>query len=293
MLESIWSDVTTAFAEERLRAILWSVVILVVGTILARLIAAGVGRLSRRTLSLQNTMIIRRLTFYGLFGLVVMIVLRHLGLDLGVLLGAAGILTVALGFASQTSASNLISGLFLIGERPFVIGDVIRLGTDEGEVVSIDLLSVKLRTWDNLLLRIPNETLLKTQITNLTHFEIRRLDIPIGVAYKEDVPRVRELLLDVADRHPMALDEPKAVVQFRGFAESSLDLKLAVWASQTDFYELRNSILVDIKRAFDEAGVEIPFPHRTLYAGSVTEPFPVRHVPGPSSQTEGTDGQGA
>ena len=82
---------------------------------------------------------------------------------------AAGLLTVALGFAAQTSASNLISGLFLLGERPFVVGDVIRLASGiTGEVVGIDLLSVKIRTFDNLLVRVPNETLLKSELTNLT-----------------------------------------------------------------------------------------------------------------------------
>jgi len=106
---------------------------------------------------------------------------------MGLLLGAAGILTVAPGFASQTSASNLVSGLFMIAEHPFGVGDTIRLGSIAGEVPSIDLLSVNLRTPDNLYVRIPNETMIKSEITNLTRFPIRRLDLEIGVAYKENL----------------------------------------------------------------------------------------------------------
>jgi len=131
-----------------------------------------------------------------------------MGFQLSVLLGAAGILSVAIGFASQTSASNLISGLFLIGEGPFAIGDFIRVGTTEGEVLSIDLLSVKLRTPDNLFVRIPNEQLIKSEVVNLTRFAIRRLNLAVGVAYKEDIPRVRHILMQVATDNPLCLNEP-------------------------------------------------------------------------------------
>ena len=118
--------------------------------------------------------------------------LRELGFKLSVLLGAAGVLTVAVGFASQTSASNIISGLFLLGERPFSVGDVIRVGSTTGEVLSIDLLSAKLRTFENLFVRIPNETLIKSEVTNLSRLPVRRLDLKIGIAYKEEVGENKE-----------------------------------------------------------------------------------------------------
>ncbi|MFH1841637.1 MAG: mechanosensitive ion channel domain-containing protein, partial [bacterium] len=175
---------------ERLIDILHAVFILVIGWVVARLAAGGTLRLVRQRSTVQTAMLIRRIVFYGLLLLVFMLCLNQLGLQLGVLLGAAGILTVAIGFASQTSASNLISGIFLIAERPFVVGDVITVDNTTGEVLSVDLLSVKLRTFDNLYVRIPNETIIKTQVTNLTHFPIRRFDMQIGVAYKEDLDRV-------------------------------------------------------------------------------------------------------
>src|SRR5690606_3033117 len=129
-----------------------------------------------------------------------------LGFSLSVLLGAAGVLSVALGFASQTSASNLISGLFLIGEQPFQLGDTIKVGNTTGEVLSIDLLSVKLRTFDNLYVRIPNESLIKSEMTNLTRFPIRRFDLLIGVAYKENISQVRQIMQNVADNNPLCMD---------------------------------------------------------------------------------------
>ena len=189
-------------------------------------------------------------------------------------------LSVAVGFASQTSASNIISGLFLIGERPFSVGDIIRLDDTMGEVLSIDLLSVKLLTADNLFVRIPNETLIKSQVTNVTRFPIRRVDIRVGVAYKEDLSKVRRVLFEVARKNTLALEEPTPEVTFLDFGDSALDLQFSVWVQKENYLNLKSAITEEIKNAFDRAGIEIPFPHRSLYAGSVTEPFPVRIVEG-------------
>jgi small-conductance mechanosensitive channel len=253
--------------------------ILVLGLATARGLAALVTRVLSGRASQQSTLVTRRLVFYAVAGLTIATVLRGFGVDLSVLLGAAGILTVALGFASQTSASNVISGLMLMGERPFVIGDVVRVAELTGEVVSIDLISVKLRTFDNLLVRIPNESLLKSNITNLTHFPIRRVDLRIGVAYHEDLRRVRSVLGQVADDNPLCMDEPKPVFQVLGFGESSIDLQYSVWGTSAAFLDLRTSMNIEIKEAFDRAGIEIPFPHRTLYTGSRTAPLPIRLTP--------------
>jgi small-conductance mechanosensitive channel len=237
-------------------------------------------------------MIARRVTLYTLLALVVLSVLRQLGLELGVLLGAAGVLTVALGFASQTSASNLISGLFLIGERPFIVGDVIQVGTTIGEVLSIDLMSVKLRTFDNLFVRMPNETLIKSEIVNITRFKIRRVDLPIGIAYKEDIGRVREVLLEVASANPLVLEEPAPLFIVLGYGSSSIDLQFSAFSLTSNYLAVKNELLEHIKRAFDRHGIEIPFPHVSVYAGAGTEPLPIALVRGEGSQPGSAHGRG-
>lgn len=253
---------------------------LVVGLILARLLARGTGKLVGSRAGPQQTMLARRLVFYIVGSLVVLSALDQIGINLGFLLGAAGILTVALGFASQTSASNLISGLFLMAENPFGVGDYLRIGGVVGEVLSVDLLSVKLRTFDNSLVRIPNENIIKDQLTNLTFFPIRRIDVMLGVAYKEDIERVRGVLFAVADANPECLDEPRPQFYFEGFGDSALMMRFGVWTRKDAFYQIKNTIHIQIKDALDREGIEIPFPHRTLYAGSVTAPFPVAVVDG-------------
>ncbi len=267
-------------ATDRVLDIVRAALILVVGLLVARLASGAAARGLRRRLSAQEVMLVKRLTYYVLLALVVTSALHQLGFKVGVLLGAAGVLSVAIAFASQTAVSNLISGFFLIAERSFVVGDLLDVNGRVGTVISVDLLSVKVRTFDNLMLRVPNSEMINATIVNLTRFPIRRLDLQIGVAYKEDTQRVRQILFDVADRNPLCLEEPAPLFIYKGYGDSALELQFSVWAKRENFLALRNSINEEIKSAFDEHGIEIPFPHRTLYTGSVTEPFPVRVVTG-------------
>jgi small-conductance mechanosensitive channel len=250
-----------------------ALVILLVAFLLTRIVGR---QIKRAPLHAQQQLMLRRISTAVIFGIGIAAALGALGIQLGVLLGAAGVATVALGFAAQTSLSNLISGTFLMVEQPFVVGDVIQVDGITGEVLAIDLISVRLRTFDNVLARIPNETMLKANVRNLTHFPIRRVEIDIGVAYREDLPRVRALLLEIAERNKFALREPAPQVIYRGFGDSAVNMMFAVWAARERFLDLRNSLYEDIKRTFDAQGIEIPFPHRTLYAGPATPPLPVR-----------------
>ncbi len=244
--------------------------IFLLGVLVARVASQ---RIAIARLSAQENLVLRRLLSYAIYGLTTAWVLKTLGVDVSVVLGAAGILTVAIGFASQTSASNVISGLFLMMERPFVLGDVIEVSGTTGEVVSIDLLSVKLRTFDNLQVRIPNETMLKSNVKNLSHFPIRRYDLKVSVAYKEDLARVRQVLLDVAENNHICLREPAPLIIFLAFADSSIDLQLSVWGTREDFLELRNTISEQVKAALDRENIEIPFPQRTLHMADASTSF--------------------
>ncbi len=271
---------------EKLLAGSRALVLLIVGFIVARLVGRLGARVAASRLEPQQVLLLRRFLSYGITALFAVAALHQLGFNLGVLLGAAGVLSVAIGFASQTSASNLVSGLFLIGEKPFAIGDVIQIGGTTGEVLSIDLLSVKLRTFDNKYVRIPNETLIKTEVSTLTKFPIRRADLRVGVAYHEDLRRVREVLMQVADRNLLCLDEPKPLFFFQGFGDSSMDLQFSVWSTKENFLELKNTMPLEIKQAFDDAGIEIPFPQRSLHAGGEGRSLPVRVIEAPAGSDD-------
>ncbi|HSG07397.1 MAG TPA: mechanosensitive ion channel family protein [Longimicrobiales bacterium] len=250
--------------------------LLFVGMPLAWAVSRWVRGYVTRLYNPQKGLIIGKLVFWPIALILAVSVLKELGFSLAPLLGAAGIMGVALGFASQTSVSNIISGFFLLAEEPFKVGDVINVGDVSGSVLTIDMLSVKIRTFDNKMVRIPNETLVKAQFTNVTRFPIRRVDVPVGVAYKEDVGRVREILMEVAERNPHVLMEPAPQVMFTAYGSSSIDFKFAVWAKRESWLAVKNSITEEVKLRLDAEGIEIPFPHVSLYTGSVTEPFPIR-----------------
>ncbi len=236
-----------------------------VGILLARIASQTSDRLLRSHSTIQQRILFRRAISYGIVAVFTLAALKTAGLDLSVLLGAAGILTVALGFASQASVSNVISGLFLLGENAFSVGDTIRVEDVVGEVVSVDLLSVKMRTFDNLLVRLPNESLLKLRITNLTRFPIRRLDLPLWIAVDEDPEKVRETLFEVAARNPLCLDEPGPTLFHHGFGDAGAHLQISMWAHRDRFLEFRNSVPNEIQVAFSEAKIRFGAPRRSVW----------------------------
>lgn len=251
-------------SSDKLGVYLRTCFILLLGLILAALVRKGLNKILTKSIPAQQATIAQKISSYLIALLFLTWALNELGFSISVLLGAAGVLTVALGFASQTSVSNIISGLFLIFEKPFSIDDVIEVEDVTGVVLSIDLLSVKLRTFDNLYIRIPNETMLKTKVINKTKFPIRRLDMLIGVAYKENISKVREILFSVAEKNPLCLENPKPVFIFKGYGESSLNIQFSVWMKREKYLDLNNSIYEEIKNAFDDNKIEIPYPHRSL-----------------------------
>lgn len=282
-------QLTGLIGPEKLAMIARAITLLIIGLVLASLGGRLSGRLARRRMTVHGLQLLRRAVFFVILGIFLAAALNELGFSIGVIMGAAGVLTVAIAFAAQTTASNLISGLFLIGEHSFEVGDIIRVGNTTGQVLSVDALSVKLRTFDNLFVRIPNESLIKSEVTTLTRFPIRRLDLMLGVAYKEDIDRVHDVLMAVADRNLLCLDEPAPLFIFTGFGESQLDIQFSIWARRENFIPLKNSVTAEIKRAFDEAGIEIPFPHRSLYAGEATGPFPVTIVDRTAAGDDGSE----
>ena len=250
---------------DRLTEILVAVILCLIGFLIARFISNAFIRTIGSRFNAHQRLIWRRGIFYFIFLLFFMTSLKEAGFKLSVFLGAAGILTVALGFASQTSASNLISGIFLIGEGSFEIGDTIQITlirghTIEGEVISIDLLSVKLLTQDNIYVRLPNEQLIRAPVQNLSKFPIRRIPITLAINFHEDIIKVREVLLDVANKYPLVLTDPKPAVTVTAFRESSIELLFAVWCQQQNFLKVRDEMQERIRNGFLENQIEIPVP---------------------------------
>jgi small-conductance mechanosensitive channel len=242
------------------RSALLAAAIFVAALVLGRMLGGVVAGLVRRMAGPPWEPIARRATIWLMAGLGAAVALETLGVDLSVLLGAAGFLSVAVGFASQTTASNFISGMFLMLENSVKVGDAIEVGGVTGEVLSIDPLSVRLRTYDNRMVRVPNETLVKTSLTNLSGFPIRRIDIPLQLAQEADLRAAREALLALADLEAEVLQEPAPVVHVLGFDRGLALLQFNVWASRDNWIRVRTEVGQRIPEVLAEAGAPLCAP---------------------------------
>jgi len=257
-MDTVLQAIGDFFTEERLLDLLRVVVLLVVGLVLARTVPRIVARVVAVRATQNQAQLVRRILTYTIVVIVIMSALTQLGVDVGVLVGAAGLLTVALGFAAQASTSNLISGVFLIGERAFEVGDTITVAGHTGEVLSIDLMSVKLRTGDNLYVRVPNELLLKSAFSNLSRFPIRRIEVALSIADPADFDRARDILAGFADQHPLCLAEPRPSVAFTGYDRGKLDLSFSVWVARANLGDVKAVLLDAVLDRFRAEGIALP-----------------------------------
>lgn len=264
-LSDIVTDVATFFSPDFYKRLLIALGAFVFVILAFGIIQVIVARLTKKYLADQQYFLLKKVVRYTGYVIACMTLFKSLGIDLSALLGAAGIAGIAIGFAAQTSVSNVISGLFLISEKPFQLGDVIQVGDVSGTVFSIDFLSVKIQTFDNRFVRIPNETLIKTNVVNITRFPIRRLDVWVSVAYTSDLERVRSLLLDVAAKNIYVLDNPEPLIVFDKFEASGISILLGLWFEKSNFLALKNSIMKDILTRFKEEGIEIPYPKMDVF----------------------------
>lgn len=212
-----------------------------------------------KKMSIQTQHIIKKAIDYSAFVTIVLTAFHRLGINVSGLLGAAGIAGIAIGFAAQTSVSNVISGLFVITERAFKIGDIIEISGIIGTVQSIDLLSVALKTFDSQYVRVPNETIIKANLINYSHFPLRRIKTELSVPYGIDLRRVETILIDTAKKSRFIVDAPAPSVLWTAFASSGISCALLAWTSVQDYGSARNSIFIDIDERLKAEGIEIPF----------------------------------
>ncbi len=240
--------------------------VLVVGLVVVNLLARLVARRVHRTARAHWALVARR--FVGVTGslFVVVAAARVWGLDLTAVLATAGVATIAIGFAAQTSLSNLIAGVFLLVDRPFEVGDTVEMEGRLGVVQEITLMSTLVRTFDNLLVRWPNEVVLKSQILNHTRYPVRRIDVKVRLAYGSDVARARAVLLGVLREEPTFLLDPEPDMVARGMLDYAIDVEARVWVRQPDFLKGRTRAVQVVHDTLREAGFAFAPPPWTVGA---------------------------
>jgi len=209
---------------------------------------------------------------YGiiLFGFLLAVSALGIGMDrITILLGALG---VGIGFGLQTIVNNFVSGMILIFERPIHIGDSIEVGTVAGTITRIGIRASTIRSFDGADITIPNGTLLADSVTNWTMSDrIRRIELPVGVAYGTDTDMVIEALNSALIEQNGILSEPKPQIIFNGFGESTLNFSLRAWVADNDEYiTIKSDIALAMNRALKAYNIEIPFPQRDLHLRSIS-----------------------
>ena len=257
--DSIFSWIKNLITWEHLFKLIGSIFIIFVIGIIFRIIAKTIRRIPETKLPAQRSAIIIKFIRYLFYIVVVLYVLSLFGINLKAIWGAAGIAGVAIGFAAQTSVSNLISGLFVLTEGSIHVGDTIIVGDVTGIVDEVKLLSVRVHTYDNQMVRIPNSTIINSNLTNNSYHHKRRLTLKVGIDYSTDMRKALETLQKAPSLCPTVLSDPAPAVWFDGFDSSSISIVVAVWFKPVDFLQTKNDLYVAMKQVLDEAGISIPF----------------------------------
>ena len=191
----------------------------------------------------------------------ILVVCAQVGIETTSFIAVMGSAGLALGLSLQGSLSNFAGGILILLLKPFVVGDYIIDGGSgkEGKVSRIDLFYTHLITPDNKMVVIPNGTLANSNLTNLTTFDKRRVDIMVGISYSSDIKKAKELLEEIADKCQYVLKEEKVEVFVNSLDSSQVTLGIRVWTKTTDYWDALFQLNETIKYTFDENDIEIPF----------------------------------
>ena len=242
-----------------------------IGIFLSLLIRRVIYRVSIKFMPKDIGSILSKITYYVLVIIVVISTFGVLGVDLTGFIIAGGILGIILGFALQSVTSNFVSGLFLFWERPLKIGDLVEIDGQIGRVVDISIMSTKIVGLDGVLIRIPNEKVFQAIINNPSKTIARRIDFVVGISYRSDAEKAYNVIRDIVLKHPFVLVYPEPEIFVEELGDSSVNIRVRVWVPTNEWYNVRKELLWKIKKALDQAGIEIPYPQHDLWFRSPLE----------------------
>lgn len=210
--------------------------------------------------------IVVRFSGYFVIIIAMLTIASQLGIKITSLIAGLGIAGLAISFAAQDTVANVISGITLLIDRPFKKGDWICLGDLHASVTEIKLRTTVLTSFDNETIVVPNKALAQERIRNFTLTPRIRVKVPIGIAYKENIPVAREVILATVKDDKRILETPVPIVIVTGLGDSSINLQLRFWTQDPLMqYSLQWEYTERCKRALDDAGIEIPFPHSQIF----------------------------
>ena len=273
MVEELFSQLESfeiAGTELSLFNLFLGAIIMLVGFTIARIVRSLFNKYYAPVLPEHTAKNIGKMIYFGIIIISFLVFTSTTGIDFSGLLVAGGILGIVIGFATQSVVSNLISGIFLLIEKPAKQGDSIELPESNisGSFVDVGTFSSRIRKFDGTIMRVPNEKFFNSNIRVLTDSPVRRHEAVIGIAYKEDIDAALEVLKKtIMSRMPYVLHEPAPEFRIDQLADSSINIMVLVWHPKQDWGKVAPIMLKIAKNALDDAGIEIPFPQRVIWRG--------------------------
>ncbi|WP_275555192.1 small-conductance mechanosensitive channel MscS [Mixta sp. Marseille-Q2659] len=247
-----------------------AIAILIVGMIIARVIANGINRLLvARHIDATVADFLSALVRYGIIAFTLIAALGRVGVQTASVIAVLGAAGLAVGLALQGSLSNLAAGVLLVTFRPFRTGEFVDLGGVMGTVLHVQIFSTTLRTGDGKIVVVPNGKIIAGNIVNFSREPVRRNEFIIGVAYDADVDQVISLLREVVDADPRVLQDRGVQIGLNELAASSLNFVVRCWSNSGDLQDVYWDLMKNFKRTLDAHGIGIPYPQMDVHLHQV------------------------
>ena len=263
----VWGEITVL-------DLMLAAAIFIAAVVIAKGLTLYIKRILRDRVSKDHLGIIGKIVSYSIYLIGLLSMFAVLGLNLSGLALAGGIAGIVLGFASQSIVGNFVSGLFLIVERPIKIGDAVNIDGMTGNVEDIRIISTTIRSFDGVLVRIPNQTVFTTKMLNYMTHLVRRFEYVVGIRYSDDADKAIGIIKKIIEDHPMALTNPPYQAFVDNLGDNAVNIIVRIWAPVTEWYALKMELLWKIKMSLEKEGIEIAFPQRVVW---LANEWPTQH----------------
>ena len=251
--------------------IISALVVFIIGRWIAKLLVKAMSKVMQRA-KVDETLIsfLGNVLYVALLIVVIIAALDRLGVNTTSVLAVFATAGLAVGLALKDSLSNFAAGVMLIIFKPFKVGDFVEAGGTAGTVEEIRIFNTVMRTPDNREITVPNGQIYGGTIINVTARDTRRIDLLFGIGYEDDYKKARDLVWEVINKDERILKDPEPVVMFMELADSSVNFAVRPWVKTSDYWTVRADILENVKLAFDNNNISIPFPQRDVHLYQVS-----------------------
>lgn len=243
-----------------------AILIFLLGRWLAKLINRGLHNLmQKQEIDKILETFVCNLAYWAMMTFVIIAAISQVGVQTTSLIAVMGAAGLAVGLALQGSLANFAAGVLIVLFRPYRVGDWVEAAGVSGAVTQVQILTTMLKTGDNKMIIVPNGQIMDSIITNYSANDTRRVDLTIGVAYDDDLDKVRSTIKSVVDADDRVLKEPACLIAVAELADSSVNFTVRPWAKTSDYWDVKFQLTEAIKKRFDKEGISIPFPQRDVH----------------------------